>query len=68
MLSDASENSDIFACSTANASLEVALGFCWDFFGFALGLLYCLQIEVARVLLMNHHITELALDIFGLVL
>jgi hypothetical protein len=35
---------------------------------FALGLLNCLQLEVAHVLLTNLHITELALDTFGLVL
>jgi ABC-type nitrate/sulfonate/bicarbonate transport system permease component len=69
MLSNASENPEISACSTANALLEVALGFCWAFcLGFALGLLHCLQIEAARALLMTLHITELALDTFGLVL
>jgi hypothetical protein len=37
-------------------------------FSFALGLLHRLQLEAARVLLMTLHITELALDTFGLVL
>jgi hypothetical protein len=29
--------------------------------------LHCIQLEVARVLLMTLHITELSLDTFGLV-
>jgi hypothetical protein len=60
MSSDASENLDIFTCSTANASLEVA----WVL----LDLMHCLQLDAAHVLLMTLHITELALDTFGLVL
>jgi hypothetical protein len=61
MLSDASKNSDISACSMANASYEFALGF-------FLGLLHCLQLEAAHVLLMTLHIAELTLETFGLVL
>jgi hypothetical protein len=37
-------------------------------FSFALGLVHHLQLDVACVLLMTLHITELELDTFGLVL
>jgi hypothetical protein len=69
MLSDAFENSDVSACSMANPSTESWLGFLLGLlFSFALGLLNCLQLEAAPILLMTLHITELALDKFGLVL
>jgi hypothetical protein len=37
-------------------------------FSFALGLLHGLQLEAAHILLMTLHITEQALDTFGIVL